>query len=145
MTLYNRDNSKFTTAETTPTKSFLLGSYRVSLRDHTCDCGCFQELHYSCCYALACCAYSHLDWTIYVHQVYRLSSVFNAYRMGFTPPILEEFWPLYDGPKVIPNPANRRASEGRPRTTSTMDEADTNRPKKCGLCGQPGHTRMRCP
>ncbi|XP_072066884.1 uncharacterized protein [Arachis hypogaea] len=38
---YDRDNSEFTVAETTPTGSFSLGSYRVSLRDQTCDCGYF--------------------------------------------------------------------------------------------------------
>ncbi|XP_016194985.1 uncharacterized protein LOC107635952 [Arachis ipaensis] len=82
------------------------------------------------------------------YRVYRLSSMFSVYRMGFTPPIPEGFWPPYDGPTVIPDPNKRRASEGRPRSTripTTMDEADPNRPKRCGFCRQPGHTRRSCP
>nr|XP_025617225.1 uncharacterized protein LOC112709553 [Arachis hypogaea] len=147
VTVYNRDNSEFTVAETTPTGSFSLGSYRVSLASHTCDCGYFQAFHFPCSHALACCAYSRFTWEPYVHQVYRLSSVFSVYRMGFTPPIPEGFWPPYDGPTVIPDPNKRRAREGRPRSTrirTNMDEADLNRPKRCGLCRQPGHTRRSC-
>ncbi|XP_015946669.1 uncharacterized protein LOC107471695 [Arachis duranensis] len=148
VTLYDRDNSEFTVAETTPTGSFSLGTYRVSLASRTCDCGYFQALHFPCQHALACCAYSRVTWTSYVHSVYQISSVFNVYRMGFTPPIPEGFWPPYDGPTVIPDPAMRRAREGRPRSTrirTNMDEADPNRPKRCGLCRQPGHTRRSCP
>ncbi|RTK55696.1 hypothetical protein DRJ73_15150, partial [Enterococcus faecalis] len=36
VTLYDRDNSEFTVAETTPTGSFSLGTYRVSLASRTC-------------------------------------------------------------------------------------------------------------
>ncbi|RYR34116.1 hypothetical protein Ahy_A10g048838 isoform B [Arachis hypogaea] len=148
VTLYDRDNSEFTVAETTPTGSFSLGTYRVSLASRTCDCGYFQALHFPCQHALACCAYSRVTWTSYVHSVYQISSVFSVYRMGFTPPIPEGFWPPYDGPTVIPDPDKRRAREGRPRSTrirTNMDEADLNRPKRCGLCRQPGHTRRSCP
>ncbi|XP_025664438.1 uncharacterized protein [Arachis hypogaea] len=148
VTLYDRDNSEFTITEITPTGSFSLGSYRVSLGSQTCDCGYFQALHFPCPHALACCAYSRLTSQPYVHQVDRLSSVFSMYRMGFTPPISGGFWPPYDGPTVIPDPNKRRVSEGRPRSTrirTTMDEADPNRPKRCGLCRQPGHTRRSCP
>nr|XP_029148829.1 uncharacterized protein LOC114925375 [Arachis hypogaea] len=88
---FSQDNSEFTVAETTPTGSFSLGSYRVSLASQTCDCGYFQALHFPCPHALACCAYSRVTWTAYVHRVYRLSTVFNVYRMGFTPPIPEGF------------------------------------------------------
>ncbi|XP_057758259.1 uncharacterized protein LOC130978852 [Arachis stenosperma] len=113
VTVYDRDNSEYTVAETTRTGSFSLGTYRP-----------------------------------YVHEVYRLSSVFGVYQMGFIPPIPEGFWPPYAGPTVIPDPSMRRASEGRPRSTrirTNMDEADPNRPKRCGLCRQPGHTRRSCP
>ncbi|RYQ89198.1 hypothetical protein Ahy_B09g095968 isoform B [Arachis hypogaea] len=148
VTLYDRDNSEFTVAETTPTGSFSLGTYRVSLASRTCDCGYFQALHFPCQHALACCAYSRVTWSSYVHSVYQISSVFRVYQMGFTPPIPEGFWPPYNGPTVIPDPAKRRAREGRPRSTrirTNMDEADPNRPKRCGLCRQPGHTRRSCP
>ncbi|XP_072078106.1 uncharacterized protein [Arachis hypogaea] len=101
-------------------------------RDRTCDCGYFQALHYPCCHAIACCAQSRLDWATYIHEVYTMSKVFNVYRMGFLPPILEGLWPTYAGPTIIPDPNMRRAREGRPMLTrirNTMDEADTGRPK----------------
>ncbi|XP_016199348.1 uncharacterized protein LOC107640335 [Arachis ipaensis] len=148
VTLYDRDNSEFTVAETTPTGTFSLGTYRVSLASRTCDCGYFQALHFPCQHALACCAYARVSWSFYVHSVYQITSVFNVYRMGFTPLIPEGFWPPYDGPTVIPDPNRRRAREGRPRSTrirTNMDEADPNRPKRCGLCRQPEHTRRSCP
>ncbi|XP_016172879.1 uncharacterized protein LOC107615310 [Arachis ipaensis] len=148
VTVYDRDNSEYTVAETTPTGSFSLGTYRVSLGSKTCDCGYFQALHFPCPHALACCAYSRLTWQPYVHEVYRLSSVFGVYQMGFTPPIPEDFWPPYAGPTIIPDPNMRRAREGRPRSTrirTNTDEADPNQPKRCGLCRQPGHTRHSCP
>ncbi|XP_016168028.1 uncharacterized protein LOC107610490 [Arachis ipaensis] len=91
VTMYDRDNLEFTVVEITPTRSFSLGTYKVSLTDQTCDCGYFQALHYPCRYALACCAYARLAWFTYVHEVYRLSFVFDVYRMGFTPPVLEGF------------------------------------------------------
>ncbi|XP_029148735.1 uncharacterized protein [Arachis hypogaea] len=60
VTLYDRHQSGYTVAETTPTGNFSLGSYRVSLKDHTCDCGHFQALHYPYCHAIACCAHSRI-------------------------------------------------------------------------------------
>ncbi|KAL4356631.1 hypothetical protein AHAS_Ahas09G0106000 [Arachis hypogaea] len=109
---------------------------------------CFMVLHYACRYALVCCAYARLNWATYIHEVYHLSSVFDVYWTGLRPLIPEGFWPSYDGLTIIPDPTKRRMSEGLPRTTmieTTMDEADTNSPKRCGLYRQPCHTRMKCP
>ncbi|XP_025692577.1 uncharacterized protein [Arachis hypogaea] len=147
VTLYDRHQSEYTVAETTPTGNFTLGSYRVSLKDQTCDCGHFQVLHYPCCHAIACCAYSRLNWASYVHEVYRMSEVFEVYKLGFVPPIPEGLWPPYAGPTVIPDPNMRRAKEGHPRATrirGSMDRTADNLPKQCGLCRQPGHTKRSC-
>ncbi|XP_057756302.1 uncharacterized protein LOC130975534 [Arachis stenosperma] len=147
VTLYDRHQSEYTVAETTPTGNFSLGSYRVSLKDHTCDCGYFQALHYPCCHAIACCAHSRLNWAAYVHEVYRMSEVFKVYSNGFVPPIPEGLWPPYAGPTIIPDPNMRRAREGRPKATrirGPMDRSAENQPKRCGLCRQPGHTRRNC-
>ncbi|XP_015971013.1 uncharacterized protein LOC107494493 [Arachis duranensis] len=148
VTVFDRHHLDYTVAKTTPTGKFSLGSYQVSLRDRTCDCGYFQALHYPCCHALACCVQSQLDWDTYVDEVYTMSEVFKVYEISFSPCIPEGLWPPYDGPTMIPDPDMRRAREGRPRSTrirNNMDEADTSRPKRCGLCRQPGHTRRVCP
>ncbi|XP_057760846.1 uncharacterized protein LOC130981260 [Arachis stenosperma] len=62
VTLYDRDNSEFTVAETTPTGSFpwVLTEYHLPLGHVT---GYFQALHFPCQHALACCAYSRVTWT----------------------------------------------------------------------------------
>ncbi|XP_072058076.1 uncharacterized protein [Arachis hypogaea] len=132
-----KHQSEYTVAETTPTRGFSLGTYRVSLQHCTCDCGYFQALHYPCCHAIACCAQSRLDWSIYVDEVYTMQKVFRVYQMGFVTPIPEGLWPPYDGPTVIPDPSLRHCHDGRSRSTrirNNMDEADPNRPKRCGLC-----------
>ncbi|XP_016172550.1 uncharacterized protein LOC107614939 [Arachis ipaensis] len=132
---YGRHQSEYTVAEMTPTGNFSLGTYRVSLRDRTCDCGYFQALHYLCCHAIACCAQSRLDWATYVHEVYTMSKVFSVYWIGFPSKIalvtastfklsitradmrlhavlsLEGLWPPYDGPTVIPDLYMRHARE----------------------------------
>ncbi|XP_016172753.1 uncharacterized protein LOC107615162 [Arachis ipaensis] len=41
VTLFDRHQSEYTVAKTTPTGNFSLGTYRVSLRDRNCDCGYF--------------------------------------------------------------------------------------------------------
>ncbi|XP_072060171.1 uncharacterized protein [Arachis hypogaea] len=148
VTLFDRHQSEYTIAETTLTGSFSLGTDRVFLQDHTCDFGYFQALHYPCCHAIACCAQSRLDWSIYVDEVYTMQKVFRVCQMGFVLPIPEGLWPPYDGLTVIPDPSLRRCRDGRPRYTriwNNIDEADPNRPKRCGLCRQPGHTRRSCP
>ncbi|MED6206896.1 hypothetical protein PIB30_030897 [Stylosanthes scabra] len=84
----------------------------------------------------ACCAHNRVNWATYVHDVYKMSEVFNVYRMSFTPPIPEGFWPPYGGPTLIPYPRMRRAREWRPRSVriwTNMDEADPSRPRRCGL------------
>ncbi|XP_016186274.1 uncharacterized protein LOC107627983 [Arachis ipaensis] len=148
VTLFDRHQSEYTIADTTPIGSFSLGTYRVSLQDCTCDCGYFQALHYPCCHAIACCAQSWLDWSVYVDEVYTMQKVFRVYQMDFMPPIPEGFWPPYDGLTVIPDPTPRRCHDGQPRSTrirNNMDEANPNRSKRYGLCRQPGHTRRSCP
>ncbi|XP_029148839.1 uncharacterized protein [Arachis hypogaea] len=142
VTLYDRHQLEYTVAETRRTENFSLGSYRVSLKDHTCDCGHFQVLHYPCCHAIACFTHSRLNWVSYVHEVHHMSEVFNVYKRGFVPPIPEGLWPPYVGPTVIPDPNMRRAREGRPKATricGSMDQSVENQPKRCGLCRQPGH------
>ncbi|QHN83598.1 uncharacterized protein DS421_20g706110 [Arachis hypogaea] len=147
VTLYDRHQSEYTVAETTPTGNFSLGSYRVFLKDHTCDCGHFQALHYACCHAIACCSHSRLNWASYVHEVYRMTEVFNVYKQGFFPPIPKDLWPPYAGPTIIPDPNMRHDREGRPKATricGSMDQSVENHPKRCALGRQLGHTRRNC-
>ncbi|XP_025625460.1 uncharacterized protein [Arachis hypogaea] len=137
VTLFDKHQSAYTIAETTPTGKFSLGTYRVSLRDRTCDCGNFQALHYPYCHAITCCDQSRLDWVTFVDEVYSMAEVFKVYQMAFAPCIPKGLWPPYDGPTVIPDPNMRRARESQPRSTqihNNMEEGDPNRPKRCGLC-----------
>ncbi|MED6118009.1 hypothetical protein PIB30_115442, partial [Stylosanthes scabra] len=93
VTQFDRHSSEFEVTQISPTGGFSLGSYRVSLPGRRCDCGSFQALHYPCMHAVACCAHTRVNWAFYVHDVYKMSEVFSVYRMSFTPPIPEGFWP----------------------------------------------------
>ncbi|XP_016207376.1 uncharacterized protein LOC107647844 [Arachis ipaensis] len=147
--LYDRGNSEFIVEELAPTAGRIAMSVcRVSLSARTCDYGYFQALHYPCRHVLAACSFCRLDWRTYVDDVYRMKTVFNVYKMGFSPPIHDDLLPVYEGPRVIPDPGMMRAAVGRPRSTrirNSMDEANLDRPKRCGLCRTPGHTRRNCP
>ncbi|MED6214449.1 hypothetical protein PIB30_103239, partial [Stylosanthes scabra] len=103
VTQFVRHSSEFEVTQISPTGGFSLGTYTVSLREQTCDVGSFQALHYPCMHAVACCAHAHVNWASYVHDVYKMSEVFNVYRMSFTPPIPEGF-PPYGGPTLILDP-----------------------------------------
>ena len=63
----------------------------------------------------------------YVHDVYRIQSVFNAYKTEFALVASEAYWLEYHGLPIRPNPEHRRATEGRPVSTrihNNMDEVE---------------------
>ncbi|KAF7815608.1 serine/threonine-protein phosphatase 7 long form-like protein [Senna tora] len=72
----------------------------------------------------------------------------EAHRGQFNPVGIEENWPDYEGPNLMPNPDNRRR-RGRPRTRRRQMEMDRREPaereppmqRRCGLCRQTGHRR----
>ncbi|MED6210753.1 hypothetical protein PIB30_067067 [Stylosanthes scabra] len=81
VTQFDRHSSEFEVTQISPTGGFSLGSYRVSLRERRCDCGSFQALHYSCMHAVACCAHTRVNWTTYVHDVYKMSFADDSTHM----------------------------------------------------------------
>ncbi|KAL4397361.1 uncharacterized protein [Arachis hypogaea] len=106
--LYDRGNSEFVIEELAPTTGRIAMSVcRVSLSARTCDCRYFQALYYPCRHVLVACSFCRLDWRTYVDEVYRMKTVFNVYKMGFSPPIQDDLLPVYEGPRVIPDPTIR--------------------------------------
>ncbi|MED6106247.1 hypothetical protein PIB30_003206 [Stylosanthes scabra] len=103
VTLFDHHNSEFEATQTSPTCGFSLNTYRVSLRNQTCDCGYFQALHYPCMHAVECCVLSRVNWVSYVNDMYQMTEVFSVYRLGFSSPIPDGYWPPYGGPTIIPN------------------------------------------
>ncbi|XP_029148726.1 uncharacterized protein [Arachis hypogaea] len=105
--------------------------YAVDLRRQRCDCGEFQRL----------------DWRVYVHEVYKMDQVRRVYRARFRPLGNPTTWPVYSGPRFVPNPNLRRVTKGRPRMTRFLNEMDTRMlraPRRCRQCGAEGHSRSRC-
>ncbi|XP_016195641.1 uncharacterized protein LOC107636660 [Arachis ipaensis] len=147
--LYDRGNSKFVVDEIAPTgERIALSTCRVSLSLCTYDCGYFQNLHYPCRHMFVAYSYCRLDWRTYVDNVYCLSTMFNVYKMGFSPPIHDDLKPLYEGPQVIPDPIMMRVIVGRFQTTrirNSMDDTDYDCPKRCDMCRLLGYTRRQCP
>ncbi|MED6167033.1 hypothetical protein PIB30_115217, partial [Stylosanthes scabra] len=58
-----------------------------------------------------------LDWHSYVHDVYRIDQIRKVYRARFRPLGNPSTWPVYQGSRLIPNPALRRVGKGRPKQT----------------------------
>ncbi|RYR79953.1 hypothetical protein Ahy_A01g004746 [Arachis hypogaea] len=113
--------------------------YVVNLCQRYCDCGEFQADQIPCRHVFACGANQQLDWQQYVHEVY---------RVWFKPLGNPVTWPVYQGPRHIPNPHLKRVSKGRPKITHFLNEMDMRNmrgPRCCRLCRGKGHSRSRCP
>ncbi|RYR32864.1 hypothetical protein Ahy_A10g047394 [Arachis hypogaea] len=121
--------------------------YAVDLRQQRCDCGEFQVDRIPCRHVFACCANQRLDWRVYVHEVYKMDQVRRVYRARFRPLGNPTTWPVYSGPRFVPNPNLRRVTKGRPRMTRFLNEMDTRilrAPRRCRQCVAEGHSRSRC-
>ncbi|RYR65644.1 hypothetical protein Ahy_A03g011572 [Arachis hypogaea] len=122
--------------------------YTVNLAQRHCDCGHFQVERLPCRHVLASCVNQHLNWQVYVHDVYKMSEICKVYRGEFVPMGNPSTWDRYKGAKVIANWTLRRATKGRPKSTrylNEMDSRDMRGPRWCTICGREGHSRSRCP
>ncbi|RYR16366.1 uncharacterized protein [Arachis hypogaea] len=122
--------------------------YAVDLRRRHCDCGYFQVDRFPCRHVFACYANQCLDWQVYVHEVYRMDEIRKVYRARFKPLGNPTTWPVYGGPRMIPNPSFKRVTKGLSKQTRFLNEMDTRSmrgPRRCRLCCVEGHSRSRCP
>ncbi|XP_016199295.1 uncharacterized protein LOC107640271 [Arachis ipaensis] len=55
----------------------------------------------SCRHVLACCTNQHLDWQVYVHDMYKISEICKIYRDEFVPMGDPSMWARYEGAKMI--------------------------------------------
>ncbi|XP_016192263.1 uncharacterized protein LOC107633142 [Arachis ipaensis] len=121
--------------------------FAVDIQQRHCDCGEFQVDRLPCRHVFACCANQRLDWQMYVHDVYKMDQVRKVYRAKFRTLGNPTTWPMYNGPRFIPNPFLKRVTKGRPKMTRFLNEMDTRmsrRPRHCKQCGAEGHSRSRC-
>ncbi|RYQ85646.1 hypothetical protein Ahy_B10g105223 [Arachis hypogaea] len=122
--------------------------FAINLRLRHCDCGEFQVDRILCRHVFACCANQRLDWKQYVHEVYTMTEIRKVYRTQFRPLENPTTWPVYQGPRLVPNPYLRQVAKGRTKKTcflNEMDVRDLRGPRRCRLCGGEGHSRSRCP
>ncbi|RYR32093.1 hypothetical protein Ahy_B01g057094 [Arachis hypogaea] len=121
--------------------------FAVDLRQRRCDCGEFQVDRLPCRHVFACCANQRLDWQVYVHDVYKMEQVRKVYKARFRPLGNPTTWPMYNGPRFVPNPFLKRVTKGRPKMTRFLNEMDTRmlrRPRRCKQCGVESYSRSRC-
>ncbi|RYR20508.1 hypothetical protein Ahy_B03g065668 [Arachis hypogaea] len=100
------------------------------------DCHHFQVERLSCPHVLACCANQHLDWQVYVHNVYKMSEICKVYRDEFVTMDDPSTWDRYEGAKVIPNWTLRHTTKGRVKSTrylNEMDSRDMRGPRRCTM------------
>ncbi|RYQ85831.1 hypothetical protein Ahy_B10g105454 [Arachis hypogaea] len=120
--------------------------FAVDLRQRRCDCSKVQVDHMPCRHVFACCANQQLDWQVYVHDVYRIDQVRKVYRARFRPLGNPTTWPMYDGPRFVPNSFLKRVTKGRPKITRFLNEMDRKMlrgPRCCKQCRVEGHSHSR--
>ncbi|KAK2418781.1 hypothetical protein QL285_040946 [Trifolium repens] len=148
VTNFDRQSLTFSVQETVnhnegrPMRDFM-----VDLLNKCCDCGRFQALHIPCSHVIAACSSVRQSYQVYISEVYQVSTVFNVYNEPFQVIRNEDFWPSFQGITLYANEEMRRTKRGRPSSTRIRTEMDdfTKQPRNCGLCGQPGHNRSKCP
>ncbi|RYR03882.1 hypothetical protein Ahy_B06g083279 [Arachis hypogaea] len=106
-------HNKFTRNEMFEVREMRDGSiYNVYLVQRHCDCGHFQVERLPCRHVLACCTNQHLDWQVYVYDVYKMFEICKVYRGEFILMGEPSTWSKYDGTKVITNWTLRRTTKG---------------------------------
>ncbi|RYR61428.1 hypothetical protein Ahy_A04g018603 [Arachis hypogaea] len=86
------------------------------------NCGPFQVEQLPCCHVIACYPNQHLDWQVYVGDVYKMSEIRKIYTIEFVLLDDTEIWPDYPGLTMVANPALRQMSKGRPKSTRYLNE-----------------------
>ncbi|RYR78753.1 hypothetical protein Ahy_A01g003612 isoform B [Arachis hypogaea] len=107
-----------------PFEGWSQGSFQVRLSSGLCDYGLFHALHYPCCPTLAACASASIEWTSYVHPVYRSEAMFKVFEMEFPPIQDKSVWPEWYGTLLRPNPLMRKKATGRPVSTRFQNDMD---------------------
>ncbi|RYR00799.1 hypothetical protein Ahy_B07g088916 [Arachis hypogaea] len=76
-----------------------------------------------------------------------LEAVFRVYETEFSPILDESLWSEWYKTLLCPNPLMRRKTTEKPVSTKFWNDMDDveRQEKRCGLCGQVGHTRRGCP
>ncbi|RYR54923.1 hypothetical protein Ahy_A06g030183 isoform A [Arachis hypogaea] len=100
----------------------------VDLARQRCDCGHFQVERLPCHHVIAFYANQHLDWQVYVGDVYKILTHCATRR-----------WLDYPGLTIVANPALRQMSKGRPKLTRYLNEMNSRE-----MRGPRGHSRSRC-
>ncbi|RYR68857.1 hypothetical protein Ahy_A03g015346 [Arachis hypogaea] len=101
------------------------GNIQVNLFDRHNDVFEVREMpaadRISCHHVFACCANQRLDWKQYMHEVYTMAEIRKVYRTRFRPLENPTTWPVYQGPRLVPNPHLRRVAKGRPKKNTLLE------------------------
>lgn len=120
----------------------------VYLEARHCDCGKFQENQIPCSHAIACCMNLSINPYSLIDPCYTLEVASQVYGGSFVPIRHRDYWPIIDGMKWAPNPAQQRI-KGRPRSHRIRNEMDWKEPGSnhnvCKKCNQSGHNARSCP
>ncbi|RYR49920.1 hypothetical protein Ahy_A07g036444 isoform B [Arachis hypogaea] len=83
--------------------------------------------------------YNHLDWQVYLHDMYKMYEIYKVYRGEFVLMDDPSTWARYEGAKVITNWTLRCATKGQPKSTCYMNEMDLRDmrgPRWCTIYGR---------
>ncbi|XP_045801383.1 uncharacterized protein LOC123895190 [Trifolium pratense] len=142
------DRQRFAVKETEdPREGRPKDTFKVHLEEKWCDCGKFQALHLPCSHVIAACFHAHLDYQVYIDDVFKVANVCRVYENTFQVVQGQMYWPTYEGPKLFPRPDMKRVKKGRPKKNRIRTEMDEfgKKERLCGLCRMPDHNRNNCP
>ncbi|KAK7293379.1 hypothetical protein RJT34_16244 [Clitoria ternatea] len=124
--------------------------YTVVLSEKpSCDYGKFQVYHYPCSHVIAACQVVSIDYFQFIHLVYTIDNIINAYSSRWFPLGNDDDMPVTDHGWVLTPDYGRIRPKGRPKSSRIRNEMDcvesqTSQPR-CTKCGKEGHNRRCCP
>ncbi|PNX76838.1 receptor-like protein kinase HSL1 [Trifolium pratense] len=90
-------------------------TFKVHLEEKWCDFGKFQALYLPCSHVIAACFHAHLDYQVYIDDVYKVANVCRLYEHTFNVVQGQRYWPKYEGQVLFLHPDMKRVNKGHPK------------------------------
>ncbi|XP_015169283.1 uncharacterized protein [Solanum tuberosum] len=111
-----------------------------------CSCGKWVNYHIPCSHAIKLCGLCGIEPKTYVSKYYTTKYYKRTYNATFTPVGDEIYWPPVTFSLVANNEYLRTSTnQCTRRRKNEMDIAPARMSRKCSICKETRHTKVRCP